>query len=476
MATKINDISTNLLTNALNTMKESKTRKAEAAFQSFLNNAVTGNASQDKLEGLQNLAVDSGKTDYSKDKDFSEVEVKEVSDTKPLEKDEVETVDSVSVEDETELTDMEKADKVLGEVCEEMGISREELLAQFEELMDSIAAILMEKFGVTEEDLYRVLETLGLSMTDLFNQTDLMNVVVELTGVQDIAAVLTDENLYGQIQEVVSELTQLKENTLLGQSLDAEQLQVLEKSVETVMNVETADDSKLVMNKDTVLDAGADVDDAAATKQEPVLEIVSDKQNENNMNHQEQQMTGNEAFQQFTGRVAQYAEQVMAANGNEFAQQADMEAIIRQVTDYVKLQVNAQTTSLEMQLHPDSYGKLNLQVSVRDGVVTAKLAVENEMVRQALETQIVQLREDMSEKGLKVDAVEVAIASHEFERNLEEGQENSERSSEDADTARRQINLREEGMSLEELTAMSEAEALTRKIMLENGNSIDFSA
>ena len=129
-----------------------------------------------------------------------------------------------------------------------------------------------------------------------------------------------------------------------------------------------------------------------------------------------------------------------------------------------------------MQLHPESYGKLNLHVSVREGVVTAQMAVENEMVRSALEAQVVMLKDEMAARGLKVDAVEVTIASHEFERNLDEGQQEQEHAQETDSHTHRRINLQSEPLTLEELMEMSESEALTRKIMLENGNSIDYSA
>ncbi len=468
MATKINDISSSLMTNALSTMKEAKSRKAEAAFQSFLNSAVSGNSAQDTT-GFQCLSAESGKTDYSYDDtagDMDKVSELNTAETAKVEKNNVEAPD-----DTQEMTDIEKADKVIDELAEEMGISREELMDNYEELLNSIAAILMEKFNVTEEQLNLVLDNLGLTLTDMFHQTDLMSVVMALSGVEDISAVLTDENLYVQIQEVVQELTLLKDGMLSDNQMSLEQLKVLENSIEVV---ESAEAEEPVIMKDTVQQAHTD--EVTVAKQEPVLEVISDK-HDSSMNHsQGQQMMGQEAFQQFTGRVAEQVQQLVNTNGSEFVQQTDMEAIIQQVTEHVKMQVQADTTSLEMQLHPESYGKLNLQVSVRDGVVTAKLAVENELVRQALENQIVQLREDMSERGLKVDAVEVAIASHEFERNLEEGQENNQASHNGSDTTRRQINLREEGMSLEEIAAMTEAEALTRKIMLENGNSIDFSA
>ena len=39
-------------------------------------------------------------------------------------------------------------------------------------------------------------------------------------------------------------------------------------------------------------------------------------------------------------------------------------------------------------------------------------------MKAAIESQIVQLKNSFEEQGLKVEAVEVAVASHSFERNL----------------------------------------------------------
>lgn len=280
--------------------------------------------------------------------------------------------------------------------------------------------------------------------------------------------------MYAQIQEAVQELSELKNDmtdALPGGVLDVNKLQTLEKSMDVVMTAKEE-----IPAVDTDKQMTTDGSEQMMPEAEPALEVVSDKKQSSSTGNEptEHQMTGNEAFQQFTGRVADYAQQIV--NGNEFVQQTDMQEVVREIMDYVRLQVNAETTSLEMQLHPESYGKLNLHVSVREGVVTAKLAVENEMVKSALEAQVVQLKEDMNERGLHVDAVEVTIESHEFERNLEEGQNNNEEPSEERHASQRQINLMDEEMSIEELDAMSEAEALTRKIMLENGNSINFSA
>lgn len=72
--------------------------------------------------------------------------------------------------------------------------------------------------------------------------------------------------------------------------------------------------------------------------------------------------------------------------------------------------------------------------------------------------------------------IEVTIASHEFERNLEENQQNAAREQQEeqaAKTSRRNLNLN----SLDEMEgAMSEEETLAAKMMSEQGNSMDVTA
>ena len=95
--------------------------------------------------------------------------------------------------------------------------------------------------------------------------------------------------------------------------------------------------------------------------------------------------------------------------------------IMDQIMDYMKFTLNADTTSLEMQLHPASLGTLQIQIASKGGVVTANFIAQNEAVKAALESQMVQLREQFEEQGVKVEAIEVTVQTHEFEQNLEQG-------------------------------------------------------
>jgi flagellar hook-length control protein FliK len=150
--------------------------------------------------------------------------------------------------------------------------------------------------------------------------------------------------------------------------------------------------------------------------------------------------------------------------------------LIEQIAENVRVSVSEGTTSMEMQLNPENLGKIYLQISAKEGVVNASITASNEAVRAALEAQVADLRQSLDQAGVKVDAIEVTVASHEFEQNLDQnfGREEQEGERQQAQASqRRNINL----SSLDELSGMmTEEEALVAQIMRDNGNSVDLTA
>jgi flagellar hook-length control protein FliK len=159
-----------------------------------------------------------------------------------------------------------------------------------------------------------------------------------------------------------------------------------------------------------------------------------------------------------------------------YTDRAWMEDIVRQIADKITITAGETESSMELQLHPASLGNVNiLLTSSKDGIV-AKFTAQNEIVKEAVESQMVQLQQKFDEQGIKVTSIEVTIASHAFEQNLH--QDNNER--QDNNEAQRggrglrRINLAE--FDPEEENEMSEAEMIAAQMMAYNGNSIDFSA
>lgn len=151
-----------------------------------------------------------------------------------------------------------------------------------------------------------------------------------------------------------------------------------------------------------------------------------------------------------------------------------MADIIEQIANHVKISFSLEGTTMEMQLNPENLGKIYLNISEKEGVIRAQLAAQNEMVKEALETQMVELRQNLNQQGIKVDAIEVTVATHEFEQNLDGQAKQEEQAGEQMEQnqkkARRSLNLNDlDGLS----GLMSEEEELVAKIMRDNGNQVD---
>ena len=190
------------------------------------------------------------------------------------------------------------------------------------------------------------------------------------------------------------------------------------------------------------------------------------------MNHQASETV---VHTQTTSNVAQVFDSFSTQQFTPYLS-ADTVQIMEQIVQQMRVTLSNEVTTMEMQMNPENLGKVYVNISSEEGVVNAQFHATNEVVKEALEAQISTLRESLNQAGVKVDAIEVTIASHEFERNLEQNHQNPEEqmhAQEENTKKRRNLNLD----SLDELTGMmTEEEALVAQIMKDNGNSVDFTA
>ena len=144
--------------------------------------------------------------------------------------------------------------------------------------------------------------------------------------------------------------------------------------------------------------------------------------------------------------------------------------IIKQITDDIRLYAKADTTALEIQLEPETLGKVGITVTSKAGTITAQLVVQNEVAKEAIESQMATLKESFASQDIKVDAVEVTIASKEFEQNLDKGAGNSSEQNE---------NKRRKHISTEELAEINgtatDKETSIDNVLKEMGTTVNYS-
>ena len=163
--------------------------------------------------------------------------------------------------------------------------------------------------------------------------------------------------------------------------------------------------------------------------------------------------------------------------------------VARQMVTGVRTVVTESLKTMELQLNPENLGKMIIHVSEQDGQLTARINIQNENVRTAMEEQMAIVKNNLEAQGLKIESVTVTADAHEFERNLEEGNAPSNdmnsqegrqadgEASEGSGNARqgvRSLNMNElEGGGI---TDLNEDELLAARIMRENGSTLNINA
>lgn len=383
-------------------------------------------------------------------------------------KDEMSAVQDASNQQAEELTPekLEQAMEVLGTaVCN---------------LMQQIA----DAFGISMEDLQMTMDELGLEQMDLLNADAFGSLLLKIGGAEDSYALLMDETLYGNYQALMGQLDSTVEESAKTLEIQPEQLEgLLHKiSVSEVAAEESLDSVKVTNHEGegqiTSAEPGMPVE-AVAEAMEGKQNISEEQAEGQSGQSKEDGRRGTEKTEvdphtQIFGqnlRTEQFQPQVQQAESilQNSGWSADTRNIMNQIMDYMKLQLSVDTTSLEMQLHPASLGTLRVQIDSSAGVLTAHFITQNESVKAALESQIVQLQESFEEQGVKVQAIEVTVQTHEFEQNLEQGRDRNQQTPEKRNRTRRiQLN---DALAME---SMEEEDTLAADMMAANGNTVDY--
>lgn len=390
-----------------------------------------------------------------------------------------------------------KPQKTLKETAKPESLTKEQEQA-LEETGEKAVDKIAEELGVTREDVEKAMEELGLSVYELFEPSNLTQLVLMLSGAEDATALLTDGNLFDSLQNLLGTVQELKAELSQEMGINPEDIQTVLEEMQSRMKEQTQDvpvqvetnEPQItveVKSGDDMVKFAADengneakVVDVASAKPETEVEVVREqtdgheqKGEESGKGQSQDAGTGNLLLNTFSQDKLQTAEVPFEQTTEVFSQQS--RDIMDQIMDYMKIQLKPGMDQLEMQLHPESLGTVHIQLSSKGGEVTAQFQVQNEAVKAAIESQIATLQESLREQGVKVEAVQVTVESHGFESNLWQGQgkeENANASSENNRRSLRRINLNElDGILGEEA---SEEEVLAAKVMEMNGNTVDY--
>ena len=359
-------------------------------------------------------------------------------------------------------------------------------------LTSEVKAVVCAVLDVTDEELERMLAESGMGLMDLLSQNNLADFISQALADGDTLKLLTDSN----ISETFTQLSDNLQNLLtdcadeLGVSTDEvikyTQLISTEDN-DAPVDFKTADDKlapafeaaeePAVVNEKFNADRADKTDNSNANAEIKLKDKITVETDESSAHSEtsgnENQSLSSQFLESLIGNVDNAIGTGAASESNFAGYSVKSEDIVRQLVDAIKVNVNSTFSEMELQLQPENLGKLNLVISSRDGIITAQLMAENDDVKNAIENQLVMLKDNFEQQGLKVDAVEVTVQSHGFEtgKNLEGRNENQQ--DDGGHKSPRQLTLEEINAIIGDDEA-TEEDVLAAEMLRATGGNVDY--
>lgn len=384
--------------------------------------------------------------------------------------------------------------------------------SEVKKITDDISSQIVEKvtddLDISEDELNNAMQLLGLTAMDLLNPANLSALYCEVTGdASDPQALVLNADftaLFNDVSQVASEndaqldlLSQLTASDD-GEILDADIVSSADTTEKTVdssyddtaasgQNInDTADEAVKVYDGGTQDSSYQNSDEGTSsgetgngitsdekTQSKSLADSSFDDSGERVLHHDDGTHSDNSMLH------ASVSEQLNTDTSFEMSQsqsrlRVDTTNIIRQIVDSMSISNTTEESAINLQLTPESLGRMYINVSQKNSEISARIAVSNEAVKEALQTQMVNLKEALNNSGIRVNEVEITVASHEFERNLEQGAANDSRQQESTNSYNGS-NSSDSGIDSDMMQDRVE-ERLVTQIMRDNGNSVDFTA
>lgn len=354
-------------------------------------------------------------------------------------------------------------------------------------LTGEVKAVVCAILDMTDEELEKYLAENGMCVTDLLVQNNLADFVADVVADGDSLKLLTDSNLSETFSELSDELKNLVATVAQDTGISVEELN------KYIQSTDFTDMSRAELTDEVVgtADRAVDTDEflrhqqnnlelenngSAAEESELKLEdkitvalSEDDEPQSGTFQKSDESLSG-----QFLNTLIENVDNAVQAKEDFKGYSVNSENIVRQLVDAIKVNVNSSFSEMELQLQPENLGKLNLVISSRDGIITAQFMAENDVVKSAIENQIVMLKDNFEQQGLKVDAVEVTVQTHGFEmgKNLE-GREDNPQDDDDRHRTSRMLTLEEINAIIGDDEAADE-DVLAAEMLRASGGNVDY--
>lgn len=336
--------------------------------------------------------------------------------------------------------------------------------------VQNVKDTIKEELDVSDEDIAKAMEVLGITDNDLLSVVKVTELVSALTGADSIT-LITDDDMSGKLTSVLDAVNTAQEDIADMLNTDVDDA-VLVVRTDAVVKKDT--DETVVKNTDSSI-----TDNQSVSETESLSDVLAAKvtaqgsskheesTGEHTGEHTGEQNHNTQSYGGVADSIIQSMKDSFADIVTEDTSRVSEADIVNQVIDQIKLSSGRELTSIEVMLNPERLGSVHVTVTSKNGILSAQIAAQNEQVKTALENQVTALKENFQNQGIKVEAVEITVMTHQFEAGQNFGQNESERKQSEQ-KINKKLNL-SDYMDDEDETVS--AQDIRRKDSIQNGNS-----
>lgn len=347
-----------------------------------------------------------------------------------------------------------------------------EIMGYFQNVIEKLE----KEYDVSKEDVIGVMKELNLEPKDLFEMQNISKLVMAMSGSDDMSALLVDDNMSNLIKEIFADAEDVINSLKSEYGFSDEELSGLFEKISNFSEFNLQNEEVKTYENEDNLTVDENVSSNLQHTENEIKELLSGSATEDTSDR-EAEKGSNESGENVHNSFGEVTmENVIsnieeALNNSESVKESGLsEKILNQILDGIYANISEKETSLELQLNPESLGKVNVTVSAKEGILTAHISTQTEIAKEAIESQIMVLKESFETQGLKVEEIEVTISSRSFDQNF--GSDASKE--ENGSKSKKHISQEE----IDEINGIrrSDAEIPTEEVLKELGTTVSYTA
>ncbi len=295
-----------------------------------------------------------------------------------------------------------------------------------------IVVTVTEFFNITPEELQGQLDSLGMKVSDLADPASLQKLFVSMDCGNDVSKLLTDQDLLDSCNRLVDEISDILEESGVNEEMIASAI-VKAFGDENNFKIDLFTkkgsdevDTGLYVKKEEFTEVNTENVTVHEEEGEKEVTIGFGNSNETKNDSKGQGKKESRSEGDSVGLADKFINNMVERfnqNVNEISgavtRVADLRNIADQILNQIKINLTADVRSLEIRLTPEHLGKVNVQIQENNGVITAKFQTENQVSKEAIESNIIQFKETLREQGLKIDSIEVTVSDFSFNKDAD---------------------------------------------------------